>query len=86
MPEDDFFFFMGQKIISPKEAETGAGIKALIKAAIPTFDPTHTLVLEGQGHHPDRVIQDGERVSLEVRHDEPAKHFFSKPPTNFGVL
>jgi hypothetical protein len=79
-----FFFYIGQKIISKLDLATGAEIKAMIKAVVPSFDPTHILVLEGHGREEDRVINDNEKVSLVVDHDHIPKHFYSKPPTNFG--
>ncbi len=80
-----YFFYVGQKIVSNREVATGAEIKAMIKAAVPTFDPTHTLILEGKGREEDRVINDHDRVSLVVGYGHEPKHFFSKPPTNFGA-
>lgn len=79
-----FFFYIAQKIVSNLEVATGAEIKAMIKAAVPSFDPTHTLVLEGHGGEQDRIINDNEKVSLVVGHGEKPKDFYSKPPTNFG--
>ena|SRR5882724_2471037 len=79
-----FFFYVAQKIVSALDVATGAEIKTIIKAAVPSFDPTHILVLEGHRGEEDRVIQDNEKVSLVVGHGHEPKHFFSKPPTNFG--
>jgi hypothetical protein len=79
-----FFFYVGQRIVSTLDVASGAEIKAMIKAAVPSFDPTHTLVLEGHGREEDRVINDGDKVSLVVGHGDEPKHFYSKPPTNFG--
>jgi len=81
-----FFFYVGQKIVSKLDVATGAEIKAMIKAAVPAFDPTHILVLEGHGREEDRVIGDNDKVSLVVGHGHEPKHFFSKPPTNFGEI
>jgi hypothetical protein len=83
--DQDFFFFVAERINSSKDIATGIEIKEMIKVAVPAFDLTHTLVLEGHGHEQDRVINDGEKVSLEVGRENPPKHFFSKPPTNFGT-
>ncbi len=58
----------------------------MIKAAVPAFDPQHELILEGHGHHPDKVIADTDTVSLEVGERPPVKHFFSKRPTSFRSL
>jgi len=86
MSEKHFFFYNDHRIDAPKASLTGADIKALIKQVDSTFDPTHTLVLEGHGNHQeDREIRDGDTVSLEVGHGEGPKKFFSKPPTNFGT-
>ena len=76
-----YFIYGEKKIFSTLEVATGAQIKAVE----PTFDPNHELILEGHGHHQDRVIPDGESVTLEVGEGHPEKHFFSKPPTNFGA-
>lgn len=81
-----FFFYIAQKIISNLDVATGAQIKAMIKAAVPSFDPTHTLVLEGHGREQDRIINDNDEVSLVVGHGEKPKDFYSKPPTNFGEV
>jgi hypothetical protein len=83
--ERHFFFYLNHKIFSATETATGAMIKAMIKAVDPTFDTTHTLIEEGQGGHEDKMISDGQTVSLEVDAAHPAKHFFSKPPTTFGA-
>jgi hypothetical protein len=79
-----FFFYVAQKIVSNLDVATGAEIKAMIKASVPSFDPTHTLVLEGHGREQDRIINDNDKVSLVVGHGEKPKDFYSKPPTNFG--
>jgi hypothetical protein len=87
MAQEIFFFFDDDKIVAPKEVLTGAEIKALIKAKVPTFDPTHDLVLEGHGHDADSVIADGDSVDLGRGHGEGGpKHFFGRPPTNFGSI
>jgi hypothetical protein len=76
------FFYKELKILSELQIATGAQIKAMIKAADPSFDLQHELILEGD---PDKVINDSEPVSLEVGKGHPVKHFFSKPPTSFGA-
>ena len=81
-----FFFYVGQRIVSKLDVATGAEIKAMIKAVVSAFDPTHILVLEGHGREEDRVIGDNDTVSLVVGHGHEPKHFFSKPPTNFGEI
>jgi hypothetical protein len=80
-----FWYKDEHRIRSELEIATGAQIKAMIKAVVPSFDLQHELILEGHGHHADRVIPDAERVSLEVGEGHPVKHFFSKPPTSFGA-
>lgn len=77
-----FFFFVAQRIELSKEVATGLEIKAMIKAEVPSFDPSHILVLEGHGPHGDEVVKDDQRISLEVGPHEAPKHFYSKPPTN----
>ena len=79
------FYYRHHKIFSQLKVATGAELKVMIKAKVSEFDPTHELILEGHGHHADKVISDAERVSLEVGEDHPIKHFFSKPPTSFGA-
>jgi hypothetical protein len=83
--QEAYFFYVAQRIESLREVATGAEIKAMIKAVVPAFDPSHILVLEGHGPHGDEVIKDDQEVSLKVGPHEPAKHFYSKPPTNFGI-
>ncbi|RTM15379.1 MAG: hypothetical protein EKK33_02110 [Bradyrhizobiaceae bacterium] len=83
--ERHFFFYLKHKIVSATATATGTQIKAMIRAVEPSFDVTHTLIEEGQGGHEDREITDSQTVSLEVDAGHPAKHFFSKPPTNFGA-
>ena len=80
-----FFFYLTHRIVSALEVATGLQIKEMIKAVVPDFDLQHTLVLEGRGREEDRVIGDQQDVSLRVDREEPPKHFYSKPPTNFGV-
>jgi hypothetical protein len=82
--ERHFFFYVERKIVSPTEQATGAEIKAMIKAVEPKFDTGQALILEGHGHQADKVVADGDVEVLEVDAHHPAKHFFSKPPTNFG--
>lgn len=82
--ERHYFFYDGGKIFSPVEKATGLQIKEMIKAEHPAFDLTHDLIWEGEGHREDKVIPNEETLSLEVDKKHPAKHFFSKPPTNFG--
>ncbi|UGA42173.1 hypothetical protein HU230_0028220 [Bradyrhizobium quebecense] len=80
-----YFFYKKHEIRSATPTATGARIKAMIKAVDPDFDLSHTLIEEGHGHGEDKVIEDGQIVSLKVDSAHPVKHFFSKPPTNFGA-
>lgn len=81
MADNFFFFYLERKIEVDAEQQTGAQIKAAIRAEVADFDPEHELVLEGD---PDRVIGDDEPVDLSRHHGGP-KRFFSRPPTNFGA-
>lgn len=80
-----YFFYKKHEIRSATKTATGAQIKAKIKAVDPDFDLNHTLIEEGHGHEEDKVIEDGQTVLLTVDSAHPVKHFFSKPPTNFGA-
>ncbi|MDY0279056.1 MAG: hypothetical protein RBR35_00675 [Salinivirgaceae bacterium] len=84
---NNYFFFYGEtKIEAPDESLSGSQLKALIKSAVAAFDPAHDLVLEGHGNEEDTVITDTLMVSLAYGHGEGGpKHFFSRPPANFGM-
>ena len=85
MSSEKFFFFFGNtKIPNEKSELTGLEIKDLIKDAVPDFDVSHNLVLEGQGNEEDRVIGNDESVSLEIDEGRGPRHFFLQPPANFG--
>ena len=84
--EKFFFFFSNTKIPNEKSELTGAEIKELIKDAVPDFDVSQNLVLEGQGDKEDQVIKDDESVFLEVDKEHGPRHFYSQPPANFGKL
>jgi hypothetical protein len=79
-----FFFCNTVRVVVDADQLTGAQIKAEAKRVIPTLDLGHDLVLEAQGHGEDRQIPDEESVSLTHGHGEGPKHFFTRPPTNFG--
>lgn len=55
---------------------------AQIKARIPDYNATYALFLEAPGNNPDRLIKDGDSVSLDSR-DGPL-HFCTVPPATFG--
>jgi hypothetical protein len=78
------FFYLEKEIEAPDENLKGAAIKALIKAVVPPFDLAHELVLEGKGKDPDKPVGDDETINVSHSHGGP-KHFFSRPPTNFGA-
>jgi hypothetical protein len=84
MANDIFFFFGHEKILVTQASLTGAQIKAAIKEKVPSFDLSHELILEGSGNEPDEPIGDEQSVFLVHGHGEGPKHFFSRPPTNFG--
>ena len=66
---------------SDKESLSGAEIKA----KVPGFNPTYQLYLEQHGDEPDKLIADGETVSLNPAHHGIRK-FYSVPPATFGAL
>ncbi len=75
------FFVDGTKYGTDKENPTGAEIKALV----PGFNPTYQLYLEEPGDAPDKLIADGDTVSLNPAHHGIRK-FYSVPPASFGLL
>ena len=81
-----FFFCNDVKAEVTEDVLTGAQIKAAAKQVIPNLDLAHELVLQGSGHEADTVIADGTSVTLTHGHGEGPKHFFTRPPTNFGSL
>jgi hypothetical protein len=76
-----FFYFVGETKYSTELSEiTGAQVKARI-ADLPAGT---SLSLEGHGNEPDRMIGDGDSVSLVLGHGEGARHFILVPPATFG--
>ena len=71
------FFVDGKKYETDKPNIAGGEIKTLASVPAP-----YQLFLEEHGTAPDRVISDGETISLE--HD--TKHFYAVPPATFGDL
>jgi hypothetical protein len=57
------------------ETISGAQVRAL--AAV---DPTHTLVIEGEGSAADQIVGDDQFLKLGNRH----LRFFTSPPAMFG--
>jgi hypothetical protein len=82
--QDIFFFYIETKIEVDKSPMTGSEIKAAILLRVPSFDTSHELVEEGHGSEKDKLITDTDTVSLTHGHGEEPKHFYSRPPTNFG--
>lgn len=80
-----FFFVNGHKVDAPQTQMTGAAIKQAAHAVDPSTDVSHELVLEATGQGADRLIRDDEVVNLEHGHGQGPKHFFTRPPTNFGA-
>ena len=84
MPEgqqhkDKFFYFVDNvKYETDQETVTGA----LIKAKIPSFDPSYGLFLETADGGPDQQINDDMSVSLEK--ERGPRRFFTVPPATFG--
>jgi hypothetical protein len=73
-----FYFVDGVRYETDQSTITGA----LIKAKIPSFDPSYALVLEGVGNDPDQQITDETVVSLEKDHGPRRLH--TVPPAAFG--
>ncbi|HDR9486426.1 TPA: multiubiquitin domain-containing protein [Burkholderia aenigmatica] len=72
------FFVDGVEYKTEHERLTGAQITAMI----PGWDPTNSLVLEGEGSEPDEVIHPATVVEFKGR-ATPA-HFAIVPPATFG--
>jgi hypothetical protein len=68
-------YINGRRFEVSQPTLVGAQIRAL--AGLSADD---TLVVEGQGSVPDRLLADSEKVSLA----EPPVHVFTKPSTTFG--
>lgn len=77
-PKKYIFFVMGTKYETDQKALTGLQIKA----RVPSWEPSHDLLLEGHGNDPDTLISDDQVVSLEKDHGPP--RFSSVPKANFG--
>lgn len=75
------FHVDGKPYETDKSSLTGAEIKAMV----PGFNPTYQLYLESHGDDPDKLIADGETVSLDPAHHGVLK-CYSVPPATFGAL
>lgn len=71
------YFVDGAEYPASSTSITGAQIKALIA----NFDTSYQLVLEGRGDEADRVIGDGDTLSLDKH---PPLSFYTVPPATFG--
>jgi hypothetical protein len=77
----EFVYFVGQdKYTYEFSAITGAQIKA----RIPSFDPSYSLMLEGAGHDPDTLFKDDDSISLDT--EKGPRRFYIVPPAQFGLL
>lgn len=80
-----FFLCNGKKVEVEAISLTGAEIKAEAKKVDEALNTLHDLILQAEGAGEDRQIGDDERVELTHGHsDGGPKHFFTRPPTNFG--
>jgi len=75
-----FFFVNDEKFETDEEVVTGAYIKSRI-ANLPAGSG---LEMEGQGNDPNKVIGDGDSVSLKLGHGHGPRRFTTVPPANFG--
>jgi hypothetical protein len=79
-----FFFINGHKVNTNQERMTGLQIKQAGHAVDASVDVTQELVLEATGSGADEKIADDKEVDLSHGHGQGPKHFFTRPPTNFG--
>jgi hypothetical protein len=75
------FHVDGSQYETDEPSLTGAEIKAKVTG----FNPTYQLYLESHGDEADKLITDGETVSLDPAHHGVRK-FYSVPPATFGAL
>lgn len=75
-----FFFVNDEKFDTDEEVVTGA----YIKSRIANLPPGSGLELEGQGHDPNKLIGDGDSVSLKLGHGQGPLRFTTVPPASFG--
>jgi hypothetical protein len=79
-----FFFINGHKVDTSQPRMTGIQIKQAGHVVDPSVDFNQELVLEGTGSGADEKIPDDKEVDLTHDHGQGPKHFFTRPPTNFG--
>lgn len=75
-----FFFVNDEKFDTDEEVVTGA----YIKSRIANLPPGSGLEMEGQGNDPNKLIGDGDSLSLKLGHGQGPLHFTTVPPANFG--
>ena len=74
------FFVNDEKFSTDEEVVTGA----YIKSRIANLPPGSGLEMEGQGHDPNKVIGDSDKVRLKSEHGHGPLRFTTVPPANFG--
>lgn len=80
-PKKKYFFFVNdEKFETDDEVVTGA----YIKSRIANLPPGSGLEMEGQGSDPNKVIGDGDSVSLKPGRGQGPLRFTTVPPANFG--
>ncbi|GAB3758679.1 hypothetical protein GCM10028796_04710 [Ramlibacter monticola] len=79
-----FFFCNDKKVEVDAESLTGMQIKEATLKVDPTLNLQHDLILQANGPGEDQQIRDGEPVTLTHGHGTGPKHFYTRPPTNFG--
>lgn len=81
-----FFFINGSKVETTQDRLNGQEIKIAGQTVDPSLDISYELVLEATGGGADEVIANDKEVELVHGHGQGPKHFFTRPPTNFGAL
>lgn len=74
-PHTNHFFVDNKQYETDKTSLNGGEIKAI--ASVPS---NYQLFLEAHGHDPDRMISDGESLTIGT----PPLHFYVVPPATFG--
>ncbi len=72
------YFVDGEKYESERAHTTGR----VIKSKLPEAKRAYALYLEGQGRHPDQIINDDTTVTFE--HGKEPKRFYTVPSASFG--
>ncbi|HCY15489.1 MAG: hypothetical protein A2Z93_01770 [Curvibacter sp. GWA2_64_110] len=74
-PHPNHFFVDNKKYETEKTSLNGGEIKVI--AQVPA---NYQLFLEAHGNDPDRMISDGESITIGT----PPHHFYAVPPATFG--